>query len=135
MMKAVLVLLLLTILLTLATESRAQAPVTSKDLFGTWKIKDSAGGKKIGTIEFLKTGEFELTVGSARYAADTAAKWVFDAKNLKVAYEPSGGAPLVYLRGSLDKYTQSGKQASFELTLKEVNRLPVKKGTVLIFER
>jgi hypothetical protein len=121
--------------LIVVAESSAQQPITSKDLIGAWKIKDDASGKKIGTIELRKNGEFQLTVGSTSYATDSTTKWEFDSKDLKIVFVPSGTSNVILMRGKVDHYLQSGKKATFEFTLKEANRMPVKTGAMLIFER
>jgi hypothetical protein len=121
--------------LVAAPESRAQAPITSKDLIGAWKIKDDASGKKIGAIELRKNFEFQLTVGSTSYMTDSTTKWEFDSKDLKITFTPGGASSVVLLRGKVDHYFQDGKKVTFEFTVKEANRMPVKAGALLIFER
>ena len=121
--------------LVAARESQAQAPITSKDLVGAWKIKDDASGKKIGAIELRKNGEFQLTVGSTSYMTDSTTKWEFDSKDLKIAFTPGGATSVVLMRGKVDHYLQEGKKVRFEFTVKETNRMPVKAGAMLIFER
>jgi hypothetical protein len=121
--------------LAIATESSAQQPITSKDLIGGWKIKDDASGKKIGTIELRKNGEFQLAAGSANYSTDSTTKWEFDSKDLKIVFTPGGATNVVLMRGKVDHYLQDGKKVRFEFTVKEANRMPVKVGATLIFER
>jgi hypothetical protein len=118
-----------------ARESQAQAPITSKDLIGVWKIKDDANGKKIGVIELRKNGEFKLTAGSGNYSTDSTTKWEFDSKELKILFTPGGASSVVLMRGKVDHYVQDGKKVTFEFIVDEKNRMPVKTGATLIFER
>ena len=125
----------LAVWLATSAATSAQQPITSKDLIGAWKIKDDGSGKKIGSIELRKNGEFQLTMGSTSYATDSTTKWEFDSKDLKIVFTPSGTSNVVLMRGKVDHYLQSGKKYSFEFTLKEANKMPVKAGAMLIFER
>ncbi|HLW66527.1 MAG TPA: hypothetical protein VKS79_14530 [Gemmataceae bacterium] len=121
--------------LTATNRLPAQQPITAKDLIGTWKIKNDAGGKKIGTLELRKNGEFQLTVGSTSYNTDSTTKWEFDSKDLKISFAPTSTNTVILMRGKVDHYLQEGKKVSFEFTLKEANRMPVKAGAMLILER
>jgi hypothetical protein len=121
--------------LTVPGSLSAQQPITAKDLIGTWKIKNDSTGAKVGTIELRKNGEFELTVGATHYNTDSTTKWEFDSKDLKISFVPSSTNTIVLMRGKVDHYLQSGKKLSFEFTLKEANRMPVKAGSMLVFER
>ena len=126
------ILLSMAALLASKTNCPAQMPA---DLVGKWDIKDGKGNK-IATLDLRENGQFEMKVGNTTFRATPIATWEFDKDgNLHVVYDPNGRGKQVYIFGKIKKWTVKDKTAVFELTLREVARIPAKEGDVITFEK